>query len=202
MRQPIIALYALGAILFISCKESIEKTDALSALDSLSTRTVHNMKVVETKFGRVTQSLEAPLMESYSLLPEPFEIFPKGIKVLGYTPEGAMETEITANVAIHRTKSDMERWEVYGNVVVINHLKEERLLTDTLYWDIVKQRIYTHVFVKMFSPQGLMQGYGMEADERAQNIVILNPFDSYGVMQRDTLEQAPPPVDNSVDPLP
>ena len=202
MRQPIIALYALGAILFISCKESIEKTDALNALDSLSTRTVHNMKVVETKFGRVTQSLEAPLMESYSLLPEPFEIFPDGIKVLGYTPEGVMETEITANVAIHRTKSDQERWEAYGNVVVINHLKEERLLTDTLYWDIVKQRFYTHVFVKMFSPQGLMQGYGMEADERAQNIVILNPFDSYGVVQRDTVEQAPPPVDNSVEVLP
>ena len=188
MRQKsTVALFFLSATLFISCKESIEKTAALSFVDSLSTQTVRDMKAIETRFGKLYGSLEAPLMEAYTLLAEPYEIFPKGIKIMGYTPEGQLETEITANRAIHRTKTSQERWEVYGNVVIINHIKNETMTTDTLYYDIANERIYTHSFVKMLSPQGLMQGYGMESDQRANSWVILRPFDSYGVVVRDTV---------------
>ena len=189
MRLYIIALFFLSAIVFISCKESIEKTEVLSCVDSLSTQTVRNMNLTETKFGKISVRMEAPLMESYSLLNEPYEIFPEGIRVLGYTPEGYLETEIRANTAIHKTKSDRESWEAYGNVVIVNYLKNETITTDTLFWDRVRQRIYTHAFVKMISPQGMIQGYGMESDERATNAWILRTFDSYGVMVRDTLSQ-------------
>ncbi|MCL2727178.1 MAG: LPS export ABC transporter periplasmic protein LptC [Bacteroidales bacterium] len=182
-----VALLFLGATLFISCKDSIEKTDALGAIDSISTQTVRNMRGIETKFGKVSIRLEAPLMETYSLLAEPFEIFPQGIRIEGYTPEGELESEITAKMAIHKTKSNQERWEAYGNVVIINHIKNETLKTDTLYWDRVSRRIYTHAFVRLLSPQGMLQGYGMESDERASDATILNPFDSYGIMARDTL---------------
>jgi LPS export ABC transporter protein LptC len=173
--------------MFISCNESIEKTAALISVDSLSTQTVRDMNAMETKYGKISGRLEAPLMEVYALLAEPYEIFPQGIKVMGYTPEGQLETEITANIAIHRTKSDQERWELYGNVVIINHLKNETITTDTLYWDRARQLIYTHAFVKMVSPQGLLQGFGMESDERATNASIMRPFDSYGVMVRDSV---------------
>ena len=183
----IVALSFLSATLFISCKESIDKTDALHALDSLSTQTVRDMNAIETRFGKVYGRMEAPLMETFALLAEPYEIFPHGIKIMGYTLEGELESEITANRAIHKTKSDNERWEAYGNVVIINHIKDERMTTDTLYWDKANHRIYTHSYVKMISPQGLMQGFGMESDERANNWMILRPFDSYGVVVRDTV---------------
>ena len=187
-----IALSLLSAIVVFSCKESIEKTDALTAVDSLSTQTVRDMELIETKFGKVSLRFRAPLMESYSLLAEPFEIFPQGLEATTYTPEGELETMITANIAIHFTTNENERWEAYGNVVIVNHIEEQTLLTDTLYWDRTKQQISTQAFVKMFSPQGLMQGYGMESDEKAYNAVILRPFNSWGVIRQDTL---PPPRD-------
>ena len=194
----LIALIFLSAITFITCKETIETTDALHAVDSLSTQTAYDMKVYETKFGKISLRAEAPIMETYSLLPDPYEIFPKGIMVTTYNPEGLLETEITANMAIHKTKSNQERWEAYGNVVIINHIKEETITTDTLYWDMADQRIYTHAFVKMVSPQGLLQGFGLESDERATNWNILRPFDSFGVLTRDTITteyaSPPPPV--------
>ena len=65
-------------------------------------------------------------------------------------------------------------------------MKNERLQTDTLYWDREKGSIYTHSLVKMYSPQGFMQGYGMQSDEMARNAQILRPFDSYGIISRDT----------------
>jgi hypothetical protein len=46
-----------------------------------------------------------------------------------------------------------------------------------------------------------MQGIGMESDEMARNAVILNPFDSYAVVVKDSLEM--PYIDsvNFIGPL-
>ena len=60
--------------------------------------------------------------------------------------------------------------------------------TDTLFWDRKNQRIYTHTMVKLTTPDLFMQGFGMESDEMARNAKILKPFDSYAVVERDSLE--------------
>ena len=38
----------------------------------------------------------------------------------------------------------------------------------------------------MFAPDGFMQSYGMESDEMARNARIERPFDSYGIVSRDS----------------
>ena len=60
--------------------------------------------------------------------------------------------------------------------------------TDTLYWDQAAKEIYTDCYIKMYSPSGLMQGYGMRSDEMARNSVILRLFDGYGVVVQDSTE--------------
>jgi hypothetical protein len=35
----------------------------------------------------------------------------------------------------------------------------------------------------MYSPDGFMQGYGMESDQRARNTVIKKPFNSYAFVE-------------------
>ena len=37
----------------------------------------------------------------------------------------------------------------------------------------------------MYSPDGFMQGYGMESDQRARNSIIYNPFNSYGILEQE-----------------
>ena len=92
-----------------------------------------------------------------------------------------------ADNAIHKVYTDgRESWEAYGNVVVTNLIKQETLETDTLYWDQKNERIHTHCYVKMYSPSGFMQGFGMESDQRARNNIIFNPFNSYGIVEEDS----------------
>ena len=67
-----------------------------------------------------------------------------------------------------------------------NVIKQDTMETDTLYWDKANEEIYTDCYIRMYSPDGFMQGYGMRSDQKARNSVILRPFNSFGVVVRDT----------------
>ena len=42
--------------------------------------------------------------------------------------------------------------------------------------------------MKIYSPDGFMQGYGMESDQRARDHILFRPFNSYGIVVQDTTE--------------
>ena len=115
-----------------------------------------------------------------------YELFPDGFDVYAYDKEGNLETQISSNIAKHTKEGKNEKWEAFGNVVINNFIKGERMETDTLYWNREEGKIFTHCFVKMFTPDGYMQGYGMESDDRGRNAKILRPFDSYAIITNDS----------------
>ena len=79
-----------------------------------------------------------------------------------------------------------EFWSAFGNVTVQNIVKQQTLQTDTLYWDQAKKEIYTDCYVRMFTPDDFMQGYGMRSDEMARNSVLYRPFNSYVYVLQDS----------------
>ena len=177
---------ALAVTTFVvSCKSEVEiETLDLSALP---VQTVRGMKAVQTSNGVLQMRMESKLLERYNNDSLSYELFPEGFDVYAYNEAGELETQITSDVAKHTTtQKKEEKWEAYGNVVITNFLKGERMETDTLYWDREKGKIYTHCLVKMYSPSGYMQGFGMESDEMARNASIKRPFDSYGIVSRDS----------------
>lgn len=185
MIKMIATAYAVAFVVY-SCKDELGRAKDLSIAET-PIQTVRNMFVVQSKNGIIQMRAEGEIMEKYENDSLSYELFPKGFSVYGYTEEGLLETEIVADNAIHKTFEDgRESWEAYGNVVVKNLIKQEILETDTLYWDQKNERIYTHCYVKMYSPSGFMQGFGMESDQRARNNIIFNPFNSYGIVVQDS----------------
>ena len=186
--MKMIATAAAVAFVVISCKGKLGEADSLD-LKEVPVQTVDNMFIVQTENGRIQMRTEAPLMERYERDTLTYELFPEGFFVYGYTEEEMLETEIVADQARHlKYKDGREVWEAFGNVVVKNLMKQEVMETDTLYWDQKNEKIYTHCYVKLYSPSGFMQGYGMESDQRARNSVIFNPFNSYGVVVKDSTD--------------
>lgn len=173
----------------ISCKGE-QQSDPLD-LSKVPVQVVEGMNAVQTKNGLLQMRMEAKILQRFESEQESYELFPDGFDVYAYNQEGLLETQISSDIAKHTTitegKEKTEKWEAFGNVVISNFIKGERLETDTLYWDREKGRIYTHCFVKMFTPQGFMQGYGLDSDERARNANILRPFDSYGIIRQDSV---------------
>jgi LPS export ABC transporter protein LptC len=183
-----IATASAVAFVVYSCKGKLAEADAVN-LGETPVQSVDDMFIVQTENSIIQLRAEAPLMERYENDTLSYELFPKGISVFGYTEDGLLETEITAENAKHLYYKDgRETWEAFGNVVVKNLINQETMETDTLYWDQKNEKIYTHCYVRMYSPDGFAQGYGMESDQRARHTELFNPFNNYAIMSQDSTQ--------------
>ena len=181
-----IATATAVAFVVYSCKGKVAEAESIS-LSETPVQKVNDMFIVQTENSIINVRAEAPLMERYERDTLSYELFPEGIAVYGYTEDGRLETEIVADNARHlKYKDGRESWEAFGNVVVKNLINQEIMETDTLYWDQKNEKIYTHCYVRMYSPDGFMQGYGMESDQRARDTELFNPFNNYAIMTQDS----------------
>ena len=174
------------AFVVYSCKGNLSEAEKLD-LSVTPIQVVDSMYFVQTENGKLKMRVEAPVMEVYDHDSLSYELFPKGLSVYGYTEEGSLETTIRSQKARHDMRKDGEdKWSAFGNVVIRNIVKQETMETDTIYWDQKKKEIWTDCYIKMYSPSGYMQGFGMRSDDMARNAVIQRPFNSYGVVEQDT----------------
>ncbi len=177
------------AIVVNSCKSKLSQAEALD-LSVTPLQVVDSMYIIQSKNGQLQTRVITGRMERYETDSLNYELFPAGINVYAYKEDGVLESTIIADEAIHETYPDKdgEIWKAYGNVVVRNIEKQQTMETDTLYWDRQNQEIYTDCYLRMYSPDGFMQGFGMHSDERAKNSIITRPFNSYGVVVQDSTE--------------
>lgn len=183
-----VAATVLGVAAAFVLQSCTKKTEVAQQIDmsSVPSQTGDSIRAVQSINGETTFRVEAPRMEKYQTDTSTYEIFPAGFDVYTYK-EKDLETHIHAKQARHTDIKDKEeKWEVFGDVVINNYINGQRMETDTLYWDRYNHRIFTDCFVKMSSPQGFMQGYGMESDEMARNARILRPFDSFTRIEEDS----------------
>ncbi|MCF0175845.1 MAG: LPS export ABC transporter periplasmic protein LptC [Bacteroidales bacterium] len=194
------ATAAAVAFVVYSCQRKLEVAD--EDMTDTPVMTVDSMYVIQTENGKIQMRMEADIMERYQRGDTlTFELFPKGIAVYGYNEDGLLESEILADNAKHsKFRDGRESWSAFGNVILKNVMNQEIMETDTLYWDQKNEKLYTDCYVRMYSPDGFMQGYGMESDQKAKNSVILKPFNSYGYVVQDSTDVAIDTV-NFIGPL-
>jgi len=183
----LLAITTVIASFVVSCGGKPSKTSDPFADRPL--QRVVGMFAVQTVTGDISMRVETSVMEHYEHDTVKVDKFPNGLSVYSYTPEGLLESIIISDEAKHTTTSGPEAsevWAAYGNVVIHNVLNQQTMETDTLYWDQNKNEIFTDCYVKMYSPDGFMQGFGMRSDDHARNAILHKPFNGYGVVVRDT----------------
>jgi LPS export ABC transporter protein LptC len=153
----------------------------VSSVDESATPTmqVREFGVAYTEYGKTKMRLTAPLLIRYMMAPEPYSVFPEGFFVEFFTTEEVLESQITANYALYKEKP-VEIWKATGDVVVINYEKQQKLLTDTLYWNRQEHTIYTSAPVSIETKDGTINGRdGMDSDEHFTNYEIRGISDSH-----------------------
>jgi len=174
---------AVSAATFVmSCGHNLSQTDQNVDVNT-PVQTVDSVYATKSRNGLMQFRVTTARMEKYQVSSKvSYDEFTGGFFVYGYEDHGLLETEIQSDKARHDVSDTGERWSVFGNVVITNYIKGQVIKTDTIYWDQKGKRIWTDCFVVLSSPQGLMQGYGMESDEMVRNAVLVRPFDSFGIV--------------------
>lgn len=182
-----IATASAVAFVVYSCGGKLSEAASLD-LTETPVQTVDDLFMVQTTNGGLKMRVEADVMERYENDTSSYELFPKGLHVFAYSGDDLLETVLHSNNAKHfkSKKDNSEYWSAFGNVSVQNIVRQQTLETDTLYWDQAHQEIYTDCYVRMFTPDDFMQGYGMRSDEMARNSVLFRPFNSYVYVLQDS----------------
>lgn len=185
-----------------SCKKKVECEPM--DMEKIPTQEVTGMEVLQSRNSIISMRMKAPLMQHFEYEKDSvsykFDFYPNGIHVDAYTDDGALETVVDADHAKHDLEKGCNLWVAYGNVRIKNIPNNQTIVSDTIWWDQTSKQIYTDCYVRIESPKGLLQGYGMTADERGDNSVLRKPFDSFsapedtGRIEIDTLNFIGPSV--------
>lgn len=165
-----IAVLVIGTAMFVSCREKIEIINA-SIRKDLPTQVIKDFKTVYSDSALLRVTMQAPIVEYYSKMEEPYTEFKKGIKVFFY--DGAPEPQGTLSSKYAKYYDDKKLWEVRDSVVVVNE-KGEKLETELLFWDEQRELIYTDKFVRITQEDQIVMGTGMESDPRFSSWTIKN----------------------------
>lgn len=93
-----------------------------------------------------------------------------GVFVQFFNEFGKKTGNLTAkNVEINDLTKDMF---ATGNVVVISDSSKTKLQTNELEWKNNTKKIYSNVYVKITSPNEIIEGFGLESDEKLNNYKI------------------------------
>lgn len=161
----------LATVLFsFSCGKkisTIKKTDILS----FPSVTAKNDTTIFTDSGKVQLIISFPIMESYDNAEIPYSEFKGGINVTFYDGHPAPIGIATSKYAKYISKKSL--WELKDSVVVINETND-KLETDQLFWDQVKEIIYTDRYVKITNEDQTVIGSGFESDVRLTRRRIKN----------------------------
>jgi len=156
-----IAVLCITAMLF-ACKNDMETITSLTVDDSVASETAKNIEMIYSDSGKIVIKLTSPLLKRY-INDDPYLEFPEGLHLFFYDSLMQVESELTANYGINW--EDKKLMEVKDDVVITNHAKEEVLNTEHVIWDQRIKKIYSDVFVKRTSPEGVLYGEGFDADE-------------------------------------
>jgi len=158
----ITSVFIILSWMVLSCENKLDlipKSDLLT----LPSLTVKDFETVYTDSGMLQLVLSSPLMEQYNNNVSPYSEFLSGLKVKFYDGQKEPSASVTAKYAKY-TKND-NLWELKDSVVVINE-GNDKLETEVLYWDQVKNLIYSDRFVKITSEDQIVMGTGFESDPR------------------------------------
>jgi len=140
----------------LSCKSGINKFPEYD-ISKLPSLTVKYDTTVYFDSGRVVLRMICPIMELYDNTSDPYYEFKRGIYVEVFDPLGTISAKYAKFIV------DADLWELRDSVVVINE-NQDKLETESLFWNQTKDLIYTDMFVRFTNEDQIIEGTGFDSD--------------------------------------
>lgn len=158
-------------MLFAGCINSVDEVNKTTKLAEPGVEHGKDIELFYSVNGDVKVKVTAPTVTRF-LTDPPYTEFENGLRVDFYNDSMRVTSWLTANYGIryeHESKTILR-----NDVQVVNE-KNEHLSTEELIWDEQRHIIYSEKFVKVTTPDQVIYGEGMEADEQLTKYIIKKP---------------------------
>ena len=155
--------------LFFSCDNNFKAVQNIGILDSGPLTIAENINSKYTDSGRLKSILQSPKMLNYSNREFAFYEFPEGINLILYDDDN-QESNVVADYAIMYDETDLI--DLQGNVVLATHNKDT-LFAEQLYYDQIKEWLFTNTPVTFKMQDQLINGNGFDSNRNFSNAHVL-----------------------------
>jgi LPS export ABC transporter protein LptC len=174
-------LWLLTGTLAFSCKKSApEAAKDVQYKGPLIEST--NVLTLYSDSAKLQIRYTAPLEQQFE---NGDKLYPKGIQVEFYG-EGGTKVRNTLSGNYGRYDKVKNLYFIRGNVKVSNTEKQQSMRTNQMYFDQVKQLIYTEDSVRIQTPTEILTGKGLTANQDFSRYTILKPAGIFTVDQAAT----------------
>ena len=158
-------IYAVFCVVVLStfaCKKNdLKQVEELSKAKTIPVEISTGIEVIYTDSALLKAKLKAPLMKRYLSEEDPKIEMPKGVFVEFFDKAGNVNSRLRGDYGIRFLNKNLTK--VSGDVEVIN-LQGDTMNTEELWWDEMKEKVYSQKFVKVKSKDEIILAEGFESD--------------------------------------
>lgn len=176
-----VAAVLAGALLSGGCKED-GKLGVARRIDpkTMPSMSTVNVATLISDSGITQYKIVSPLWNVYDEVDTPYWNFPKGI----YLQKFDRKFNVIASVAADSAKFFrlQNLWKLDGHV----ELKKEPgelFMTQQLFWDQRRNRLYSDSFIHIETPDRMLEGIGFESNDRLTKYTIKHPTGIFPVSE-------------------
>ena len=150
-------------MMLFSCENSMKDVKQFIDYDTISGLMAYDVVIERSDSGMLVAKLIAPVMRSVDDEDSTLLEFPKGFIAYMYDGDTTPTSMIRGDYGVNYQNKELVV--AKHNVVVKNINTEDVLETEKLFWDQKKKKIYTGSLVKISSPDKIVFGDSLRANE-------------------------------------
>ncbi|MDE6380973.1 MAG: LPS export ABC transporter periplasmic protein LptC [Muribaculaceae bacterium] len=176
-----VAIAAATVILSSGCKED-GKLGVASRIDpkKMPSMTTVNVATLISDSGITQYKIVSPLWNIYDEVDTPYWNFPKGVYLQKYDRQFNVIASVAADSAKYFRLLNL--WRLDGNVE-LHKEPGELFLTQQLFWDQRRNRLYSDSFIHIETPDRMLEGHGFESNDRLTKYSIRRPTGIFPVSE-------------------
>ncbi len=140
--------------------------------DNSPTMTTLEVETFISDSGYTRYHLSTPIWMMYEDASEPFWRFPDGLDMQQYDLELKPDASMVCDSAIYFSRKRL--WRLDGHVVMVNTMRDT-FLSQQLFWDQAKRKVYTDSFIHIVRSDRTIEGYGFESDQSMLSYTVNHP---------------------------
>lgn len=171
----------LTLLLCVSCEEERRYyVPNVGDSDTVPTMSTLDVNTFISDSGYTKYFIKAPLWNMYEEAAEPYWKFPQGVELEQYNKLQKTEATLRCDSAIYKNQKRI--WQLDGNIVMVN-VNRDTFLTNQVFWDQARRKIYSDSFVHIVRADRIIEGYGFESNEQMSAYEVKRPTGIFPVQK-------------------